>query len=146
MSMKLKRVTVFLTTHYMDEADRVAHRIAIIDHGNIVAQGTSEALKAADRHRFARARFSCLDRVNHSRRRRNFDRPVTPGRKDVGESTMSAIYILWLRELKRYIRSKAQIVASLGQPLLTLWFWVSDSGRSSRNRAMAAICSSLLRA
>jgi ABC-2 type transport system ATP-binding protein len=40
-----ERVTVFLTTHYMDEADRVAHRIAIIDHGRIVAQGTSQALK-----------------------------------------------------------------------------------------------------
>ena len=37
--------TVFLTTHYMDEADRVAHRIAIIDHGKIVAQGTSAELK-----------------------------------------------------------------------------------------------------
>jgi ABC-2 type transport system permease protein len=33
---------------------------------------------------------------------------------------MSAIYVLWLRELKRYIRSRAQIVASLGQPLLYL--------------------------
>src|SRR6266568_7620521 len=33
---------------------------------------------------------------------------------------MSAIYILWLRELKRYIRSRAQIVASLGQPMLYL--------------------------
>lgn len=33
---------------------------------------------------------------------------------------MSAIYILWLRELKRYSRSRAQIVASLGQPLLYL--------------------------
>src|SRR3954466_2723571 len=39
-------VTVFLTTHYMDEADRVAHRIAVIDHGRIVAQGTSQELKA----------------------------------------------------------------------------------------------------
>jgi ABC-2 type transport system ATP-binding protein len=38
-------VTVFLTTHYMEEADRVAHRIAIIDHGRIVAQGTSAELK-----------------------------------------------------------------------------------------------------
>jgi ABC-2 type transport system ATP-binding protein len=38
-------VTVFLTTHYMDEADRVAHRIAIIDHGRIVAQGTAQELK-----------------------------------------------------------------------------------------------------
>lgn len=33
---------------------------------------------------------------------------------------MSAIYILWLRELRRYVRSRAQIVASLGQPLLYL--------------------------
>jgi ABC-2 type transport system ATP-binding protein len=32
-------VTVFLTTHYMDEADRVAQRIAVIDHGRIVATG-----------------------------------------------------------------------------------------------------------
>ena len=38
-------VTVFLTTHYMEEADRVAHRIAVIDHGRIVAQGTSAELK-----------------------------------------------------------------------------------------------------
>lgn len=33
---------------------------------------------------------------------------------------MTAIYVLWLRELKRYSRSRAQIVASLGQPLLYL--------------------------
>ena len=38
-------VTVFLTTHYMDEAERTAHRIAIIDHGHIVAQGTAQSLK-----------------------------------------------------------------------------------------------------
>jgi len=42
-----EQVTVFLTTHYMDEADRVAHRIAVIDHGTIVAQGTSDELKAS---------------------------------------------------------------------------------------------------
>jgi ABC-2 type transport system ATP-binding protein len=41
-----EQVTVFLTTHYMDEADRVAHRIAIIDHGKLVAQGTSQELQA----------------------------------------------------------------------------------------------------
>jgi ABC-2 type transport system ATP-binding protein len=41
-----ENTTVFLTTHYMDEADRVAHRIAIMDHGQIVAQGTSAELKA----------------------------------------------------------------------------------------------------
>jgi len=37
--------TVFLTTHYMDEADRVAQRIAVIDHGRIVATGSPRALK-----------------------------------------------------------------------------------------------------
>ena len=40
-----ERVTVFLTTHYMEEAERVAHRIAIIDHGRLVAQGTPDELK-----------------------------------------------------------------------------------------------------
>ncbi len=39
-------VTVFLTTHYMEEAERVAQRVAIIDHGSIVAQGTPSELKA----------------------------------------------------------------------------------------------------
>src|SRR3954452_22013427 len=33
---------------------------------------------------------------------------------------MSVIYILWLRELKRYVRSRSQLIASLGQPLLYL--------------------------
>lgn len=41
-----EQVTVFLTTHYMEEAERVAHRIAIIDHGKIIAQGTPGELKA----------------------------------------------------------------------------------------------------
>jgi ABC-2 type transport system ATP-binding protein len=38
-------VTVFLTTHYMEEAERVAHRIAVIDHGQIVALGSLDELK-----------------------------------------------------------------------------------------------------
>ena len=38
-------VTVFLTTHYMDEAERVADRIAVIDHGRLVATGSAAALK-----------------------------------------------------------------------------------------------------
>src|SRR5215203_3345090 len=39
-------VTVFLTTQYLEEADVLAERIAIIDHGHIVARGTPESLKA----------------------------------------------------------------------------------------------------
>ncbi|HUN74131.1 MAG TPA: ATP-binding cassette domain-containing protein [Steroidobacteraceae bacterium] len=42
---KEEGVTVFLTTHYMDEADRAASRIAVIDHGKIAALGTSQQLK-----------------------------------------------------------------------------------------------------
>ncbi len=40
-----ENVTVFLTTHYMDEAERVAQRIAVIDHGRIVATGSPAELK-----------------------------------------------------------------------------------------------------
>ncbi len=39
-------VTVFLTTQYLEEADRLAGRVGIIDHGKIVAEDTPEALKA----------------------------------------------------------------------------------------------------
>ena len=37
--------TVFLTTHYLDEADALCDRILVIDHGRIVAEGTPDALK-----------------------------------------------------------------------------------------------------
>ena len=40
-------VTVFLTTQYLDEADRLAHRIALLDHGALVASGTAEELKSS---------------------------------------------------------------------------------------------------
>jgi ABC-2 type transport system ATP-binding protein len=39
-------VTVFLTTQYLEEADALANRVGIIDHGHIVAEGTPGALKA----------------------------------------------------------------------------------------------------
>ncbi|HEX4224648.1 MAG TPA: ATP-binding cassette domain-containing protein [Pseudonocardiaceae bacterium] len=38
-------VTIFLTTQYLDEADQLADRIAVLDHGKIVAEGTSAELK-----------------------------------------------------------------------------------------------------
>jgi ABC-2 type transport system ATP-binding protein len=39
--------TVLLTTQYLDEADRLAERMAVIDHGKVIAEGTSRDLKAS---------------------------------------------------------------------------------------------------
>src|SRR5208337_1656487 len=42
---KEKNITIILTTHYMEEADRLCNRIAIIDHGKIIALDTPDRLK-----------------------------------------------------------------------------------------------------
>ncbi|HSE49233.1 MAG TPA: ATP-binding cassette domain-containing protein [Terriglobales bacterium] len=48
MDIKQKRgLTVLITTHYMDEADRLCDRIAIVDHGHLVALDTPPKLKAS---------------------------------------------------------------------------------------------------
>jgi ABC-2 type transport system ATP-binding protein len=39
-------ISILLTTHYLDEADRLCDRLAIVDHGRVVAEGTPEELKA----------------------------------------------------------------------------------------------------
>ncbi len=40
-----EQMTIFFTTHYMEEAEKVAQKVAIIDHGKIISQGTPEELK-----------------------------------------------------------------------------------------------------
>ncbi len=44
---KNRQLTILITTHYMDEADRLCDRIAIVDHGKLVALDTPPALKAS---------------------------------------------------------------------------------------------------
>ncbi|MEV0154787.1 ATP-binding cassette domain-containing protein [Micromonospora sp. NPDC050686] len=43
--LRAEGMTVFITTHYLDEADALCDRIAIMDHGEVVAEGTPAALK-----------------------------------------------------------------------------------------------------
>jgi ABC-2 type transport system ATP-binding protein len=42
---QVERMTVLLTTHYLEEADQLADQLAIVDHGKVVAQGSPEELK-----------------------------------------------------------------------------------------------------
>ncbi|HEY4569433.1 MAG TPA: ATP-binding cassette domain-containing protein [Kribbella sp.] len=51
-------VTVFLTTQYLDEADELANRIAVLDHGRLVAEGTAEELKRLVPGGHVRLRFT----------------------------------------------------------------------------------------
>jgi ABC-2 type transport system ATP-binding protein len=44
---RAEEMTVLLTTHYLEEADRLASRLAIVDHGTLVVEGTPEELKDA---------------------------------------------------------------------------------------------------
>ena len=76
--------TVLLTTQYLDEADQLADRIAVIDHGRVVAEGTERRAQGLDRHRVAaaparrRARdrdAARADRPHRARRRRRSSAP-----------------------------------------------------------------------
>ncbi|MGW0434890.1 ATP-binding cassette domain-containing protein [Micromonospora sp. NPDC003197] len=51
-------VTIFLTTQYLEEADQLADRIAVLDHGHLVAEGTADELKRRIPGGHVRLRFS----------------------------------------------------------------------------------------
>ncbi|MFB4421396.1 ATP-binding cassette domain-containing protein [Streptomyces sp. QL37] len=51
-------VTVFLTTQYLEEADQLADRIAVLDHGRLVAEGTAEDLKRRVPGSYIRLQFA----------------------------------------------------------------------------------------
>jgi ABC-2 type transport system ATP-binding protein len=59
-------VTIFLTTQYLEEADRLAHRIAVLDRGSIVAQGTPAELKRLVPGGHIRLEFTDLDELDRA--------------------------------------------------------------------------------
>lgn len=57
---KKEGMTVFFTTHYMDEAEKIADRIAVMDNGKIVAQGTANSLKKSTKSNSLESAFLLL--------------------------------------------------------------------------------------
>jgi ABC-2 type transport system ATP-binding protein len=138
-------VTVFLTTQYLEEADVLADRVGIIDHGRIVAEGTPASLKAevgrptievipaeeADVSRAATilARFGepvagrrlpCEDRslAGGRRRRRGRGRQPRDGARLNG--ALDQVYLLGRRSVVRTLRQPANIIGPLVFPMLLL--------------------------
>ncbi|RZT27288.1 ABC-2 type transport system ATP-binding protein [Kribbella sp. VKM Ac-2569] len=61
-------VTIFLTTQYLDEADQLADRIAVLDKGRLVAQGTPEELKRQIPGTHVRFRFGSVEDLDTAAR------------------------------------------------------------------------------
>ena len=61
-------VTILLTTQYLDEADRLADRVAVLDHGTVVAEGTPTELKARIPGGHVRLRFPDPERLDRGAR------------------------------------------------------------------------------
>jgi ABC-2 type transport system ATP-binding protein len=63
-----ERVTIFLTTQYLEEADQLADRIAVLDHGRIVAEGTPGELKRRIPGGHIRLEFTAPDALRAAER------------------------------------------------------------------------------
>ena len=129
---------VFLTTHYLEEADVLCDRIAIIDHGRIITEGTPSELKRAVAGDVITlglkgARESALHLLRHQTFVRDHDE-LEPGRDqlrfyvDDGETAMPAIFRL-LSEAGIAVQS-----AAISRPSLDDVFLL-QTGRSLREAA-----------
>ena len=76
-------VTVFLTTQYLDEADELAGRVAVLDHGRLVAEGTPDELKRRVPGGHVRLQFADAESLDAA------ERALGEGTRDEAAFTLS---------------------------------------------------------
>jgi hypothetical protein len=108
--------TIFFTTHYMEEADRVAQCIAIIDHGKLIATGTSEELKKQTNTTTLEDAFLALTGKTIREEPASSAEQKSLGMAHGG--IYEKIYVLWLRQIK-YMRSDHALSGAF-EPLVFL--------------------------
>ena len=134
---------MFLTTHYMDEAERVAQRIAIIDHGKIVAEDSPQGLKTADRHGLARRGISGPDRFDDSDEAGNI-RQIRCGNSQRCGGTADERHLHSLVARAATLRPVARANRRFARPATALsgGTWIRDGTRVSESRSRAVMSSS----
>lgn len=83
-------VTVLLTTQYLDEADQLAARIAVIDHGKKIAEGTSRELKAATGSGFLHVALADVARLDQAAKLLE-DRLAAPVQRSAEGATLAVV-------------------------------------------------------
>ena len=127
--------TIFLTTHYLDEADQLAERVMVMDHGAVIADDTAYALKeslAGDR----------VTLVVRRRRRMPRPRPRASAARSTGRCPCTVTAPGGDRALPRWIRELGDagldvVAATHRQPTLDDVF-LALTGRSLREEAARA--------
>ena len=97
---------MLLTTHYMEEAEILCDRLAIMDHGQILEMGTVEEL-VSKRFQERAVQFDSLEAVAGCRARR-------AARRDASSSTMPAMSLLYTRDVAATIGALLALAESRG--------------------------------
>ncbi len=140
---KTRQLTMLLTTHYMEEADRLCDRIAIVDHGTLVALGTPVELKrsvpGADvvEVKFSREDEQWMDRLR-----------ALPGVMDV-QSQSAGVYRVLTGNGSKTTTELVEMVNGLGEQLASLSVqntslddvFVHYTGRQLRDEQVRAVFS-----
>ena len=118
--------TVFLTTQYLEEADQLCGRLAIIDDGRIVREGTPISLKTELRERLAARRRPDARRRVPGRHRPH---PREGRGRRLGGDRMSQTWVLGQRALREAWRTPEAILPTLFIPLFFLVVNIGQAGK-----------------